>query len=415
MKAYDKCAAMTARQVFSRRPRRTRRLIVLLLSSALPLFSATMEDGLALKRAEDFPGAAKVFSELVSANPNDVDALEQFATVTGWMNRHAEALALWDRAIGLAPKYLELRVSRARVLYWMGRLPEADAAISEMLPLLPNDPDAHELAGDIARARHDAVRARALYQQTMVLNPASTAEKKAAALTMPKRWRQDAGGMLDFYHPASATVVQRGHEQTAYMQLGRQVSESVTLAVGSDYVHQFGEVDWRYNGEAYWTPTPEWSFQARAAVTPQAEVLANWEGLLGVDWQATTQVAGLLNVRTADFSAERIVTFMPGIRWGETTTIEARIFYTISDVNPDTNAAMVKVATNIAERWQPYVLVSYGEENQPPVGVAKTASGVAGVTVQVSNGLSLRLDGLYEWREDIHQRVSLGGGFTLRF
>ena len=61
------------------------------------------------------------------------------------------------------------------------------------------------------------------------------------------------------------------------------------------------------------------------------------------------------------------------------------------------------------------VLGSYGEENQPPVGVAKTATGAAGIVVDLTDGVAVRFDGLYEWREDIHTRVSLGGGVTLRF
>ncbi len=395
-------------------------LLWLTVGSGTPIAAATMEEGLALKRAQRLPEAAQVFAALVDAHPNDVDAIEQLATVTGWLERHAEALAWWDRAIALAPDYAGLRVSRARVLYWMGRLDEAHAEIAACVDgpdaRSRNDVDAWVLAGDIAQARRLPERAHLCYTRALAIDASSAAvQAKLRRVVMPKRWRLDAGGMLDSYHPASAATVQRGHEQTAFIQLGRQLGAEVTLAVGTDYAHQFGEVDWRYNAEVYWTPLPDWSFQARAAVTPDAEVLANWEGSAGADWQATPQLAGLLALRTADFAAERIVTVMPGLRWGDTTTVEARIFYTVSDVNPDTSAAMVKVATTVAERWQPYVLASYGEENQPPVGVARTASGVAGVTLTINDGLSLRLDGLYEWREDIHQRVSLGGGFTFRF
>lgn len=407
-------------RAFLRRSRGSRRLAALWWFALMPLAAATMEEGLALKRAQDLPAAARVFSALVAANPKDVDALEQLATVTGWQERHAEALALWERAIVLAPDYAGLRVSRARVLYWMGRLDEARDQIVLLLsgPDAPSrrDLEAWILAGDIARARREPEAAYGYYTQALVLDATSElAQGKLRQVQLPRRWRLDAGGMLDSYHPASDTVVQRGHEQTAYLQLGRQVSDRLTLALGADYAHEFGEVDWRYNAEAYWSPRDDLSLQARAALTPQADVLANWEALVGADWRASSSVAVLLTVRASDFDAERIVTFMPGLRLGGTTTVEARVFYTISDVNDATSAAVLKVATTWREQWHPYALVSYGKENQPPVGVARTASAAAGMVVDVSPALSLRFDGLYEWREDIHRRVSLGGGVTFRF
>jgi YaiO family outer membrane protein len=391
------------------------RCVPLLMATTIPLVAATLEEGLALKRAQDFPGAARIFNELVSANPKDVDALEQLATVTGWMERHAEALALWDRAIVLAPQYDGLRLNRARVLYWMGRLPEAEAAITEVLPRMAQDADAWELAGDIARARHDVVRARERYRQAIMLAPMSTAVRKEAQLVMPKRWRLDAGGMVDDYETKPDAPVQRDLEQTAYVQLGFQISDVLTIAGGADYAHQFGQVDWRYNVEAYWSADAEWSFQVRVAITPDAEILANWEALLATEWNPLIGVAPLLAVRTADYSDERIVTYMPGVRVGEQFTAEARLYYTTSDVNDSTMAGVLRFGATIAERWQPYILGSYGEENQPPVGVAITASAAAGTVVQINDALSLRFDALYEWREDIHERASLGGGFTLRF
>jgi YaiO family outer membrane protein len=398
-----------------RLPARRRLALLLLSAAATPLCGATMEQGLALKRAQDLPAAARVFDELVIADPGNVDAIEQLATVTGWMGRHAEALILWQRAIALAPQYAGLRVGRARVLYWMGRLPEAASAIDEVLPLLPSDADAMELAGDIARARHQVVLARDHYLRAMALDPASGAGGKMAALTPPRRWRADAGGMFDSYDPANTTVVQRGDEQSAYVQLGRQLGERFTLAGGADYAHQFSQVDWRFNLEGYWAPRSDLSIQARAALTPDAEVLADWEASLGADWRATSQVAGLLTVRTSDFASEHIVTWMPGLRFGEETTLELRLFYTVSDVQADTSAVLVKIATTIDGRWQPYALASYGEENQPPIGVAKTASGAIGTVIALDAGWALRIDGIYEWREAIHRRISLGGGATYRF
>lgn len=395
-------------------------LIPLLLSSLMPLAAATLEDGLALKRADRLADAAKVFKELLVANPKDVDALEQLATVTAWMGNHAEALPMWDRAIALAPQYHGLQVSRARLLYWMGYLDQAQAALDRWVIAVDapcrGDFEAWILVGDVYRARRENAKAYAAYQQALTIDPEwRLVQGKLAHLAVPKRWRIDLGGMFDDYEPADDLVVQRDHEQTAFAQVGFRVTESFTLAGGTDYAHQFGEVDWRYNLEAYWSPDAAWSFQARAAVTPEADVLADWEGMVAVEWHALSAFTPLLNIRTAEFTAEHIITYMPGVRIGEWITAEARLYYTTSDVNDPTMAGMLRLGTTIAERYHPYVLGSYGEENQPPVGVAKTAAGVVGMSIDVTDAVTVRLDGLYEWREDIHTRVSLGGGVTLRF
>jgi YaiO family outer membrane protein len=381
--------------------------------------AATMEEGLAFKKAEKLPAAAQVFKQIIKDNPNNGEAIEQLAIVTGWMGDHTGALALWDQAIAVAPTSGLPKVGRARVLYWLSRLDDAQIAIDQAIVVVKNDPETFELAGDIARARKDYSSAHRYYQEALRLNPQATAraqvEAKAAGLNLPLLWRIDLGAMFDDYHPANSTVVQRGHEQTGYAQLGRRINKDLTVAGGAEYSHQFGLVDWRFNGEAYWAVRDDVMLNVRGAVTPEAEVLSNWDALIGAEWQAYETATGLISIKTSDYDAESIVTFAPGVRVGSTITAEARIFYTISDVNPNTRAGMVKFSTRVAERWQPYVLGSYGEENQPPVGVAKTASVAAGTSVTLTRAWSLRLDSLYEWRENIHQRYSLGGGITYRF
>ncbi len=386
-----------------------------LLTAALPLGAATMEEGLALKRAQDLAGAARVFNELLATNPKNVDALEQLAIITGWMEHHYDALRLWERAIDAAPDYHGLHVGHARVLYWLGRLGEAEEEIASALPLLPQDPDAWELAGDIARARQQLTSARERYRRAVALDAHSAAAAKDAGLVWPTPWRLDAGGMFDHYTPANDQVVQRNHEQTAYVQLGYDLGDGVTLSGGADYAHEFGQIDWRFNAGLYWQVSPTWALHLRGAVTPDAEVLAEWEALVGIEWFASEGFTPLLSVRSAQYADERIVSWMPGVRVGGTTAVEARLYYTTSDVNDPTMAGVVRLTTTLAERWRPYLLASYGEENQPPVGVAKTASAAAGTVIDLTRSLALRLDGLYEWREDIHTRVSFGGGFTLRF
>ena len=87
----------------------------LLVLSVVSLHAATMEEGLAFKKAENFPAAAQVFREVMKESPNNSDAIEQLATVTGWMGDHVGALALWEQAIVRFPQRGLPKIGRARV------------------------------------------------------------------------------------------------------------------------------------------------------------------------------------------------------------------------------------------------------------------------------------------------------------
>lgn len=396
-----------------------RSVTALLLAILAPaLAAATQEQGLALKRAGDFPGALKVFAELVAANPRDVDALEQLATMRGWTNDHAGALQAWDQALVLAPQYGGLRIGRARVLYWMSRLDEALAEIERAIIALPQDADARELAGDIHRARHEPHEAKARYLQAAALAPQSGAAEKAAKVRIPRRWRLDVGGMIDDYRPANGQVVQRDEEQTAYLQLGRQFGDAVTVSGGADYAHEFGLVDWRFNLEGWWTATPELTLNARAAATPAADFLPEREAALGGEWHASSTVVALATVRLSDYQAERVTLLIPGLRITPDSlpfTVEARWFHAMSDVNRDTDAAVLRVDATLGDGVRAWVLGSYGRENQPPTGVAATTSVAGGLAIDLDAAWTTNFTLLWERREDVHRRLSAGYGLTVRF
>lgn len=393
-------------------------MLALLAACAPVLMAATQEDGLALKRAGDFPGALAIFTALVAANPKNVDALEQLATLRGWTNDHAGALQGWNQALALAPHYGALRIGRARVLYWMNRLDEALAEIERAMVALPQDADARELAGDIHRARHEPTAARERYLQAAALAPLSGAAVKAAKVRIPRRWRLDAGGMIDDYRPANGQVVQRDEEQTAYVQLGRQFSDTVTVSGGADYAHEFGLVDWRFNLEGWWTATPDLTLNARAAFTPEADFLPEREGAVGGEWRASAVFIPLAIVRLSDYAAERVILLVPGVRIapvGLPFTVEARWFHAMSDVSRDTDAAVLRVDATLGDGVRAWVLGSYGRENQPPIGVATTSSVAGGLAIDLDESWTARFDLLWERREDVHRRMSVGYGLTTRF
>jgi Flp pilus assembly protein TadD len=53
----------------------------------------------------------------------------------------AAAMAIVDREVALAPKDMDVRAWRARVLTWSGRLAEAESEYRNILTIVSNDPD----------------------------------------------------------------------------------------------------------------------------------------------------------------------------------------------------------------------------------------------------------------------------------
>jgi YaiO family outer membrane protein len=391
-----------------------------LLPFLLPtlLGAATFDEGLALKRSERFPEAIVVFTALVEAEPRNVDALEQLATLLGWQQRYSEAIATWERALALAPGRVSLRVGRARVWYWQGRLAAALEEVTTLLHDHPGDFDLLEFAGDLQRANGDPGAARALYGQALAIDPSvSELRRKLERTRAPRLWRLDAGGILDDYAPdAGGRGGARNHEQSAYLALGHRWTPALTTAGGIDWQHHFGLVDWRWGLDAALVVDNDWTFSARGAVSESPHFLARWEGGGAIEWRAATWLAPHATVRELAYPDERITSYAPGLRVQPNAwlALDGIWYLTTSSVNPDTRAALGRITLTLGD-WAPYVLVSHGEENVPPLGVASTTTIGAGLVWQASSALGLRVDASHEDRTGFYQRTSVGGGIFILF
>lgn len=144
------------------------------------------QKGLKLKKDGKFAAAAEVFSDILAKKPKDADALEQLATLQGWLGKHDEALATWRKALALAPDNSDYRLGLARVLYWKqdfkGSLKELDA----VLDAAPESVEALTLDGDVLLAAGRAPEARKAYLKAQALAPddaelAKKLERAAAA------------------------------------------------------------------------------------------------------------------------------------------------------------------------------------------------------------------------------------------
>ena len=79
------------------------------------------------------------------------------------------------------------------------------------------------------------------------------------------------------------------------------------------------------------------------------------------------------------------------------------------------SAGLVRVTWDGLGRWHPSVLYSRGTDNQPPDGTARVTTWAAGLLIDLTPALGLRLDALHDTRSGSWQRLSAGAGVIVRF
>ena len=117
----------------------------------------------------DWEGAQADLERASALAPDNSDVCVAKARLARSQGRLVESIAFCDQAIALDPLDQDARSDRARALYYLGRLDEAEEAFRELMALNPNH---HNVFGFLYRI--DAVRGnvdRALNQHGDTLNP----------------------------------------------------------------------------------------------------------------------------------------------------------------------------------------------------------------------------------------------------
>lgn len=113
-----------------------------------PSLTARRELASALAQAERYAAAVQELDRVIEEDPDPSLLVEQ-AELLALMERYGEAADVLGRAIALLPEAHDLRLRRARLLWWSGRLAEADAELTELLAARPDHQEATQLREDI--------------------------------------------------------------------------------------------------------------------------------------------------------------------------------------------------------------------------------------------------------------------------
>lgn len=374
--------------------------------------AASMEEGLSLKQQEKFVEGAAVFAELVRENPRDLKALEQLATLEGWLQRYDDSISHWRQAIALAPRRADLRVGLARVLYWKGENAAALESLDAALDAEPKNADTLALRGDVlmAQGRVEAARAAYLAAQALPGADAAALATKLERARPPLRWRLDAGAAFDDYSKL------RGSEHSTFLQLGYQFSPSFTAYLHYDRFDWFDTDDQSLTAGAYWLPHPQWQLQLEAGSTSDADFRPKTQYNLQLEWLLKGPLQPLLGYRWYDYDNGRVATLTPGLRWLPAPfSVELRYSASKNIDGSDTAVTSLRAAWEGSERWTPYVLYATGDEALPPQPEADFDVYAAGLLWNLTPAFGLRLDYAYEDRPDFYERNTVAVAASLKF
>lgn len=370
------------------------------------------EEGLALKRAEKFAEAAAVFAAVVKKEPRNADALEQLATVQGWLGRHEESIETWRRLLRLAPKNDDYRVGLARVLYWKGRHEEALKELSRVLAGRSRRADALALRGDVLAAAGRPEEARTAYLGAQSADPSDgELAKKLARLEFPLRWRVDSGLVYDHY-----TNFRRA-ERGTYLQAGYAPRPGRSVWLRHEWQNHFRFVDNTIAAGGAWQPARPLTLTGEVGGTPASDFSADFKAAVGGELRVHAKAAVLAGYRYLAYGNGSLHSFVPGLRFEAVpwASFEYKLVYSRNVDDSTTAAHLFRLGFSWAERVLPYVGFASGEEAVPPQPKARSNDVSAGVVWNVSRAWALRADVSNEHRPGFYERNTVAGGLTYRF
>ncbi len=329
--------------------------------------------------------------EAASRGPRAADAdiwLNLGLAYAGVRRFDAAARAL-DEAQRLAPSYADVTLARARVAFWRGDLAETDRRLAPLLAAEPANPEARALADQVAAARR-------------------TPAVRAGADATAARWRLDLGATYgDRSNGLSSTRI--GQAALSRTEGG------LTLGGSVEHARQFGQSDTYLEGivagrRGYvavgGTPNadfrPEWAVRAGLASDARS-IGGGWAASVAIDGGHARYVTGGVWSLHPSLTVAR----------GEQLTLTARWINVIDE----TDEYRSGYALGAGWRPAPRLLLSarWSDAPESSEGVTQRVKAASlGAAFDVSDDLTLRLDGVHEDRRAYDQDL-VSVGVTRRF
>ena len=132
---------------------------------------ALLRDALALHRAGQLAEAARLYEQIVAAEPRNVDALYLLGTTHLQRGEGEAAIARFDRALKVRPDFVEALAARGAALSGLNRHDEALATYDAFLALQPGHAESWNNRANALLALGRAIEAVTSYDRALSLKP----------------------------------------------------------------------------------------------------------------------------------------------------------------------------------------------------------------------------------------------------
>lgn len=123
-------------------------------------------------RRGDFQAALELYTLILEQVPHYAEGHNNRGVILQLLNRYAEALASYDRAVALKPGYANAHFNRGTVLKKLTRREESLASYDRAIALKPDHAEAFNNRGVVLQEMKRYADALASYDRTIALNPA---------------------------------------------------------------------------------------------------------------------------------------------------------------------------------------------------------------------------------------------------
>lgn len=410
-----------------------------------------IEQARAARRNGRFAEAERLFRAAVSEQPQAADPWVDLGLAIAFQGRFAEARAAFERALALAPGNLDAVLGLARIDLYTNALDSADARIAQVLAARPADRDARALQarvrlargdaegaeadfralataapgeldyqlglGDALRARGEDEAAREVYRVAERIDPNSVDVRNRLAQRVRPRWRLDMVG--------SYSDLTQGLEswREGRVALGYRFDQRIAVTAGVEVNHRFGRTDVLIDGriDRRWTErldsylriggTPDADFRPEfLAETGGSIRLAPGNGPIG----ATLGLLDLSYARYATGEAKGASVGLQQYLLDGRVWLTGRLIGTVSETDERLGGYSVQADWRVTDR----VGLTIGYADAPDTSEGRTfetQSLFGGISLAVTEDLTLRLTGSRETRRNSYDRTTINLGLTTRF
>jgi predicted O-linked N-acetylglucosamine transferase (SPINDLY family) len=192
---------------------------------AIPI-DQTLAAATALHSSGRLAEAEALYRRVLTAQPNQPEALSNLGAVLTALGRPAEAVASLEKAVTLRPDYADAHGNLGVTLQALGRLEAATAAYRRAIAARPDDPQAHYNLGNVLHLAGRSDEAAAAYRRALLHKPdhvaahynLGTTLMALGRLTEAVAWLEKAVALKPDY------VAALGNLGAAYLHMGEHAA-----------------------------------------------------------------------------------------------------------------------------------------------------------------------------------------------